>query len=123
MKKVNITYWITAAMMTVWLGIGPLFAYDDPTSVDVIMHLGYPYYFPIMITCFKVLGIIAIVIPQIPIRIKEWAYAGFAIDLICASIGFIIVDGFIPHLLLPVTALTIVIINYYCFSKINYKNA
>ncbi|MBK8501316.1 MAG: DoxX family protein [Saprospiraceae bacterium] len=123
MKRVKTSFWITALIITLWFGIGPLFAYDDPTSVKVIMHLGYPVYFPLMLTCFKVLGVIAIVIPKIPNRIKEWAYAGFAIDLICASIGFIVIDGFIAELLLPITAFTIVIINYFCFSKIQYSNA
>lgn len=123
MKRIKIAFWITAAVMILWFGIGPIFAYDDPTSVKVIMHLGYPAYFPVMLTCFKVLGVLAIVIPKIPNRIKEWAYAGFAIDLICASIGFITVDGFIAELLLPITAFIIVIINYSCFNKIQYTNA
>ena len=64
MKKIKAVYWITLSVIIVWLGIGPIFAYDDPTSVDVILHLGYPYYFPVLITCFKVLGMLAIVIPR-----------------------------------------------------------
>ena len=60
---------------------------------------------------------------KIPNRIKEWAYAGFAIDLICASVGFLTIDGFIAELLLPITAFIVVIINYFCFSKIQYSNA
>lgn len=123
MKKTKTVYWITLSIIIVWFGIGPLFTYDDPTSVDIILHLGYPYYFPVLLTCFKVLGVLAIVIPQLPNRIKEWAYAGFTIDLLCAIIGFIIIDGYNAHMLFPITALTILIANYICFSKINYKNA
>jgi hypothetical protein len=123
MKSIKITFWITAAIMTIWFGIGPVFAYDDPASLKVIQHLGYPAYFPLMLTIFKVLGVLALVIPEIPNRIKEWAYAGFAIDLICASFGFITIDGFIIELLLPITAFIVVTINYFCFSKTQYSNA
>lgn len=123
MNKIKITFWITASIMTLWFGIGPIFAYDEPTSVKVIMHLGYPAYFPLMLTCFKVLGVLVIVISKIANRIKEWAYAGFAIDLICASVGFLTIDRFIAVLLLPITAFIVVTINYFCFSKIQYSNA
>ena len=123
MKGIKAVYWTTLAVIVVWLGIGPLFAYDDPTSIAVILHLGYPRYFPVLITCFKVLGVLAIVIPRVPDRIKEWAYAGLTFDLLCAIIGFIVIDGYAPHMLLPITALAILMTNYICFSKIHYTNA
>lgn len=123
MKKIKAVYWITLSVIFIWLGIAPLFAYDDPTSVEVILHLGYPYYFPLLITCFKVLGMLVIVIPSLPNRIKEWAYAGFTFDLVCAIFGFIIIDGYNPHMFLPITALLILISNYICISKIKYNNA
>jgi len=46
-------------------------------------HLGYPKYFTPFIGVAKILGVIAILIPAFP-RIKEWAYAGLAFDLIGA---------------------------------------
>ena len=45
--------------------------------------LGYPAYFTPFIGVAKILGVIAILIPGFP-RIKEWAYAGLAYDLIGA---------------------------------------
>ena len=123
MKKYKIRFWITAGIIILWFGIGPLFAYDDPDSLKVIQHLGYPLYFIPMLTIFKVLGVLALVIKQVPNRIKEWAYAGFAIDLICATIGFLVMDGFTNgELLLPLTALSIVIINYFSFNKLRYSH-
>ncbi|MBO9562136.1 MAG: DoxX family protein [Niastella sp.] len=121
MKKYKVVFWLTAGIMMLWFGIGPLFAYDDPDSLQVIQRLGYPLYFSPMLTCFKVLGVIAVVVPLVPDRLKEWAYAGFGIDLICAIIGFLVVDGFgSAEVFLPVTALFIVVLNYFAFDKLKY---
>jgi hypothetical protein len=124
MKTYRIVFWITAGIMILWLGIGPLFAYDEPDSLKVIQHLGYPLYFSPMLTCFKVLGVLAVVLPMVPNRVKEWAYAGFGIDLICATIGFLFVDGFTnAEVFLPLTALIIVVLNYFTFDRLRYTHA
>jgi hypothetical protein len=122
--KYKIAFRVTTSIMILWFGIGPIFAYDDADSLKVIAHLGYPSYFSPMLTCFKVLGTLALVVPQVPNRMKEWAYAGFAIDLTCAIIGFLVIDGLTnAELLLPATALAIVVINYVSFNKLRYAHA
>ncbi len=45
-------------------------------EVDGMAHLGYPIYFLTIIGVWKLLGVIAILIPKYPL-LKEWAYAGF----------------------------------------------
>ena len=35
----------------------------------------------------KVAGVVVLLIPRIPARLKEWAYAGFAINLVSAIIA------------------------------------
>jgi hypothetical protein len=53
-------------------------------AVEMVKNqLGYPSYFLSFIEVAKLLGAITILIPGIP-RLKEWAYAGFAYDLIAA---------------------------------------
>ena len=47
-----------------------------------VSHLGYPEYFGNAFVIFKVLGALVLLIPQVPNRIKEWAYAGFALDFV-----------------------------------------
>lgn len=58
-----------------------------------LRHLGYPQYFGNALVVFMVLGVLALVFPQVPKRIKEWAYAGFAFDFIFATISHGAVDG------------------------------
>ncbi|NHF58527.1 DoxX family protein [Flavobacteriaceae bacterium TP-CH-4] len=79
MKKRNkIIYWIA----TVWLSLGmvstgvvQLIPLDE--EAEKMAQLGYPLYLLSIIGIWKLLGIIAVLIPKLPL-VKEWAYAGFA---------------------------------------------
>jgi hypothetical protein len=51
------------------------------------VHLGFPAYFKIELTVAKILGVLALVIPTVPFKVKEFAYFGFAITLLSASIA------------------------------------
>jgi hypothetical protein len=50
-------------------------------------HLGFPGYFRIELVVAKLLGLAVLLAPQAPRALKEWAYAGFAIVLVSASIA------------------------------------
>jgi uncharacterized membrane protein YphA (DoxX/SURF4 family) len=45
-------------------------------GVDMITHLGYPAYLLTIIGIWKILGVVALLMPRNPL-LKEWAYAGF----------------------------------------------
>ena len=51
------------------------------------VHLGFPPYLKVELTVAKILGVLALVIPAVPFKVKEFAYAGFAITLVSASIA------------------------------------
>jgi len=51
------------------------------------VHLGFPGYFKVELTVAKILGVLALVIPTVPLKVKEFAYFGFAITLVSASIA------------------------------------
>ncbi len=88
-------------------------------SVAGITGLGYPLYFVTIIVAFKVLGSLALIIPQVPPRVKEWAYAGFGFDFICAFISIWVVGGFSGALALPVVALVILVLSYTSYHKLH----
>jgi DoxX-like family len=50
-------------------------------------HLGFPAYFKVELTVAKILGVLALVIPAVPFKVKEFAYAGFAITLVSAAVA------------------------------------
>jgi DoxX-like family len=51
------------------------------------VHLGLPGWFKAELTVAKILGVLALSIPNIPTKIKEFAYFGFGLTLISASIA------------------------------------
>jgi DoxX-like family len=51
------------------------------------VHLGLPGWFKAELTIAKILGVLALSIPNIPTKIKEFAYFGFGLTLISASIA------------------------------------
>ena len=79
-KRNKIIYWV----FTIWMSLGmvstgvvQLFkARSGAGGVDDITHLGYPVYFLTMLGVWKILGVVAVLIPKYPL-LKEWAYAGF----------------------------------------------
>jgi hypothetical protein len=83
-KRNKIIYWISTA----WLALGMLSTGIlqlskakaegalAPPGVFGITHLGFPVYFLTILGVWKILGVVALLIPKFPL-LKEWAYAGF----------------------------------------------
>ena len=79
-KRNKIIYWIA----TIWLALGMLStgavqlfkAKEGQGGGDMITHLGYPVYLLTILSIWKILGVVAVLIPKFPL-LKEWAYAGF----------------------------------------------
>jgi hypothetical protein len=78
MKKGNkIIYWVATTLLAAGMlgsGISQLFHVKEMD--EIITHVGYPMYIMYIIGTWKILGVIAILIPNYPL-LKEWAYAGF----------------------------------------------
>ena len=76
MKRDNIIFWASTIIIFLFQGVMPALTSHTEMAKEGIRHLGYPEYFGVMLMLFKVLGSIAIIIPGVPNRVKEWAYAG-----------------------------------------------
>ena len=118
MKKLKITFWITTGIIFIFEGVMPAFTFQTELAKEGIRHLGYPEYFGNALVAFKVLGALALIIPKIPRRIKEWAYAGFAFDFIFATISHWAVDGFGGQTIFPLIFLVILAAAYVTGQKI-----
>ena len=119
MKTNKIVFWVATSLIVLFEGVMPALTSQTEMAKEGIRHLGYPGYFGIMLTVFKVAGALALIIPQVPKRIKEWAYAGFGIDFISAFVSICAVDGLGTMVLLPVVAFVILAVSYVYFHKIN----
>jgi len=78
-KRKLIIYWVATALLAFGMfasGIQQLFRTKE--MVDILSHLGYPVYLMTILGTWKILGVIAILIPGFKL-LKEWAYAGFSL--------------------------------------------
>ena len=76
-KRKIIIYWVATGLLAVGMLQSGIFALVRAKQwVDIITTLGYPLYFLTILGIWKILGVIAILIPRLKL-LKEWAYAGF----------------------------------------------
>jgi len=84
------------------------------------VHLGFPTYFKVELTLAKILGVLALLIPAVPFKVKEFAYFGFAITLASASIAhFGRGDASLSVLFVidPLIFLGLLTVSYFYFEK------
>jgi hypothetical protein len=118
MKKTKIIFWVTTIIIFLMEGVIPAFTSQTELAKEGIRHLGYPPYFGNALVVFKVLGALALIIPQVPKRIKEWAYAGLAFDFIFASISHGAIDGMDFQTFFPLIFLGLLVISYISYHKL-----
>lgn len=97
MKTTKLVYWISTILFAGFMIFSaiPNIMVTAESKAFLTGYLGYPEYFIPFIGVAKLLGSIAILIPSFR-KIKEWAYAGLAFDLIGAMYSVIKVGGIDP---------------------------
>lgn len=93
--KTRIVYWTVTVLFCLQMSFTAYNELASPQVVEVFSRLGFPSHaFQVQLSVAKILGVMALMLPFVPSRLKEWAYAGFAINLASALIAhFSIGDG------------------------------
>lgn len=112
-KRNKIIYWIA----TLWLALGMVSTgivqlMKVKEEVENITHLGYPVYFLTMIGIWKLLGVVATLVPKYPL-VKEWAYAGFFFAMSGAVISHIAVGNPFGKIAPPLLLLVLTVVSWY----------
>jgi hypothetical protein len=86
-----------------------------PQSAQAFTRLGFPSAaFRIELSWAKVVGVLALLLPFVPARFKEWAYAGFAINLVSAIIAHTSIHD-IPLAFVPSSLTSVLWLGSYFF--------
>jgi len=92
-KGIVVGFWIATALFCLQIGFTAYAQLRLPQVAEAFTHLGFPAYFRVELALAKLLGVMLLLTP-VPARLKEWAYAGFAITLASALIAHLSVgDG------------------------------
>ncbi|MFF2591141.1 DoxX family protein [Peribacillus butanolivorans] len=105
-KGKMIAYWTVTLLLAAAImlsGIGQLMQYGG--NVELVTNLGYPLYILTILGIWKVLGVIALVVPGLP-RLKEWAHAGIFFLMTGAALSHAFAndyDDYGFHIILPLS--------------------
>lgn len=87
MNSRTVGYWATTGLFSLMFTFSGFAAVThQPAMAAGYAHLGYPAYFLTLLGTAKLLGVATLLAPGLP-RLKEWAYAGFTINLVSAALS------------------------------------
>jgi hypothetical protein len=112
-KRNKIIYWIATAWLSLGMlstGIVQLIRMKE--EVDMMTHLGYPVYFLTLIGIWKILGVVALLIPKFAL-LKEWAYAGFFFAMSGAVFSHLFRGDDATTLFGPTLLLALIVVSWY----------
>lgn len=93
LKAKPVAYWVVTTLFCLQMSFTAYAQLRLPQLVEEFAHLGFPAYFRVELAWAKLAGVVLLLAPA-PARLKEWAYAGFAINLASALIAHLSVgDG------------------------------
>src|SRR5438477_343609 len=84
-KGMVIGFWIVTALLCLQIGFTAYAQLRLSQVAEAFTHLGFPAYFRVELSWAKLLGVV-LLLALVPARLKECAYAGFAITLASALI-------------------------------------
>ncbi len=116
-KTTKIIYWSLTGLLCAFFvfdGIGGIAQVD--AGKDAMMKLGYPFYLLTIVGVSKLLGVVGLLQPKYK-TLKEWAYAGFVINVIGAALSWVFAHGPIFNIILPLIFLVLILISYHLWKK------
>ena len=116
MKLTNITYWITTILLAAMMAFAAFGYLTQEAIQQGFYHLGFPDYFRVELAVAKLAGAVVLLAP-VAARVKEWAYAGFAITFISAFIAHTASGDPVFVRIMPILFLVILVISYVTYHK------
>jgi uncharacterized membrane protein len=113
-KKSKIIYWVATGFLAFGMlaqGLAQI-SHTNGYVEMIVAHLGYPSYFLNIIGVWKILGVIAILVPDFKL-LKEWAYAGFFFVMSGAAISHIAAGDSIYSIVPALFLLIVIIVSWY----------
>jgi hypothetical protein len=121
MKTLKITYWITTGLVAAGM-LASFFNYMfNPVMKVGYAHIGFPDWFRVELGIAKLLGAIALIVPKVSKRIKEWAYFGFFVNFSSAILAHYAVNDPVINMIAPLAVLILLMISYMTYHKLLLK--
>lgn len=123
MKRNNVIYWVSTSVFSAFMIFSAVQYLTNPEIAAGFKHLGFRDYFRVELAIMKLIGSIVLVLPLFPARVKEWAYAGFGVTLISASIAHGSSGDPVVAVVMPLVFLVILTISNLMLRRVSFAKS
>lgn len=116
-KTIRIWYWIVTILFAAFMIFsGGSEILRVPSADALLVSLGYPVYLNYILGIAKIFGAIVLLVPMFNV-LKEWAYAGFTIDLVGAGASFLLAGAGFVSILGVLPFIVVMFLSYWLWKK------
>jgi hypothetical protein len=116
MKTTKIIYWVTTSIICLFASTAVFM--NSEMAIEGTKHLGIPRWLGLEVSISQLVGLVLLIVPAVPARIKEWAYVGFGILYITAAIAHIAVGDPINNTIMAIIFFGLLLTSYTSFHKL-----
>lgn len=116
MKTTKIIYWVTTSIICLFAS-SAIFM-NSEMAIEGTKHVGIPRWLGLEISIGQLIGLVLLIIPAVPARLKEWAYVGFGILYISAVVAHIAIGDPINNTIMAIVFFGLLLASYISFHKL-----
>jgi hypothetical protein len=116
MKTTKIIYWVTTSIICLFAS-SAIFM-NSEMAIEGTKHVGIPRWLGLEISIGQLIGLVLLIVPAVPARIKEWAYVGFGILYISATVAHIAIGDPINNTLMAIVFFGLLLASYTSFHQL-----
>ena len=121
MKSTKIINWITTSIICLFAS-SAIFM-NSKMAIEGTTHLGIPRWLGLEVSIGQLIGLVLLIIPAVPARLKEWAYVGFGILYITATVAHIAVGDPLNNTIMAIVFFILLLVSYTSFHKLQAAKA
>ena len=123
MKKDKRIYWVTTGLVALGMLLSAFQYFKDGAMAEAYKHLGFPDFLRVEIGIAKIIGAMVLLVPSLPSKVKEWAYAGFGILFFSAALTHFLLKDPTERVVTPLVFLLVLAVSNAYYSKLEKQNA
>jgi len=116
MKTTKIIYWVTTSIICLFAS-SAIFM-NSEMAIEGTKHVGIPRWLGLEISIGQLIGLVLLIVPAVPARLKEWAYVGFGILYISAVVAHVAIGDPINNTVMAIVFFGLLLASYTSFHKL-----
>ena len=82
-------YWTSTTLVSLVLVWSAYSYFFNKETIEGVKALGFPAFFRIQLAVLKSMAVVLLLVPQVPLQVKEWAYAGVGLFFVTAIVAHV----------------------------------